>query len=170
MSIRDKLNTGVNFAVFARNHHSHLRDALRMSREAPERLITFRAARKWAAAAAALAFRKPLPLSIAPIGDRGMVEYVADLQEIVLTPRSSDPATVRLLAFTTSTTNGEGLWERYGTHLQTLYAASNCRTVTPFPMTSLIKVADGEAIKADYRYSYSIVYAVPALGRDKTTK
>jgi len=37
-------------------------------------------------------------------------------------------------------------------------------------MTSLIKVADGEAIKADYRYSYSIVYAVPALGRDKTTK
>lgn len=163
MTTHGKLKAGADIAVFVRNHPGHIRDALSISREEPKRLITFRAARKWASAAAALGGKAPIPLYIAPIGDRGMVEYVADLQRIVLAPRGGDPTTDELLTFTTSSTAGEGLWERDGTHVQTLYAISNCRTITPFPMTALIKVADGRPIRPDYRYSYSIVYAVHTL-------
>ena len=170
MTIHGKLKEGVDVAVFVRNHPGHLRDALRILREHPERLITFRAARKWAGAAAALARKAPLALYIAPIGDRGMVEYVAELQQVVLAPRIGDPVTDRLLTFTTSTTAGEGLRGPYGTHVKTLYAMSNCRAIAPFPMTALIKVADGKPIRPDYRYSYSIVYAVHTLENGEAKK
>lgn len=163
MTTHGKLKSCADIAVFVRNHPNHIRDALSISREEPKRLITFRAARRWASAAAALAGKTPVPLYIAPIGERGVIEYVANLQRIALAPRRGEPTTDELLTFTTLSTAGEELWESDGAHVQTLYAISNCRTISPFPMTDLIKVADGRPIRPDYRYSYSIVYAMHTL-------
>ena len=78
-----------------------------------------------------------------------MVEYVADLYDVLLEPQRGQPLTEELLKLTTKSTAGESLWKHYkGPHVQTLYVVSDVRKLKqPFPMTKLVKISDNEPIK-----------------------
>jgi hypothetical protein len=165
VAIATKIRAGERVAVFTRNHQRHIDEAVAISSGDPNKQIVFRARSKWASAADALGAKTPLPLYIAPVGGDGTVEYVADLHEVHLEPDYGDGRTDRLLALTTASTQGEGLWENKEHPVQTLYLITNCRRIErPLHMTKLVKVSDDEPISADYGYSYSIVYAVDELG------
>jgi hypothetical protein len=95
---------------------------------------------------------------MAAIGGAGEIEYVAELCDGQLQPRRGDPKTETLLARALKSTKDEGLWEKYGETVETLYAIRGCRKLpNPFPLTSLVKLSDGHPMSADYGYSYALV-------------
>jgi hypothetical protein len=158
--ISTKIRGAERVAVFTRNHQRHIDEAIAISSGDPNKHIVFRARSKWVSAADALVGKTPLPLYIAPVGGDGTVEYVADLHDIHLHPEYGDGRTDQLLALTTASTQGEGLWENKEHPVETLYVITNCRRIQrPFHMTKLVKVSDDKPISSDYGYSYSIVYA-----------
>jgi hypothetical protein len=57
-------------------------------------------------------------------------------------------------------TKGEGLWEKYGKKVETLYEISGCRQVRPFRQDELVK-HDGTRLNRHFKYSYAIVRARP---------
>jgi hypothetical protein len=88
-----------------------------------------------------------------------MVEYQAMIHHIKLNPSQKDPETRTLLGFSLKETMDEGLWEKEGISVNTLYTITHCcRLPVAFPMTELIKIADNQPISEDFGYSYSLVY------------
>jgi hypothetical protein len=144
-------------AIFTRNYRKHVEEAATLSASDPKRRIVFRARAKWVSALDALGKKKPRELYIAPVGGDGMVEYVADLYDVLLEPQRGQPLTEELLKLTTASTAGEGLWEHYkGPNVQTLYVVLR-KLKQPFPMTKLVKISDNKPIKENYGYSYCLV-------------
>jgi hypothetical protein len=160
MSIASKIRRGLEVAVFTRNHRDYLDEACATSEKHPRQRIAFRASTRWAAAADALREQKPRDLYIAAIGAEGVVEFIADLHAVHLEPAYGQPRTKELLDLVLDSTKGEGLWEKYGKVVETLYVIENCRRLKmPFPMNDLVKLSDDERLSKDYGYSYSVVYA-----------
>ena len=148
-------------ALFTRNHRGYIERAA----EQVDRLVTFRAARSWSSAKLALdELGAPLRVYLACNGGGPQVEYVADLVDVHLDPTEGDDHTERLLGLQLSETEGEGLWEEHGKRVKTLYVLRGCRRLeTPFSITALVKLADGQPIAEDYRYSYSLVRPDPEI-------
>lgn len=157
----DRIARG-QFAVFTRNHRVHLDEAILLCSADPSRQVTFRASGTWASAERAVESGPPLPLYIAAIGGSAVVEYVAELCEVQTRPHRGDPKTERLLRLWTDSTKDEGLWEKYGKQVRTLYVLSKCRAVRrPFPISHLTKAVDATPVSADFRYSYALVLPIP---------
>ena len=153
----DRIERG-QIAVFTRNHRVHLDEAVVLCSADPSRQVTFRASGTWASAERAVVGGPPVPLYIAAVGGPGTVEYVAELCEVQTRPHRGDPKTERLLRLWTNSTKDEGLWEKYGKRVRTLYVLSKCRRVSrPFPISNLNKASDGAPLSAEFRYSYSLV-------------
>lgn len=144
-------------AVFSRNWLKYLRGAVGISRSNPRRLITFRSNVAWAAAQRYVTQYGSLPIYFAVNDQQPTIQYGAVLRELLLRPRSTDPAAKRLLALALPATKREGIWrEGRGT----LYAISGCHKLRhPFPQTQLLKLADGTPIDRRYRRSYVLVGA-----------
>lgn len=153
----DRLSRG-NVAVFTRNHLIHLDQAVALGAADPNRLVTFRASTRWASAERAVSVATPLPLYIAVVGGPGLVEYTADLCDVHTRPRRGDPKTERLLRFTTPSTEKEGLWEQYDKEVKTLYVIKRCiKLAQPFALSDLNRLADGQPLSDNFRYSYALV-------------
>ena len=146
-------------AFFTRIYPDHLEEAVRRSEADPPRCTALRSKVRWVAAARATQ-PGPCDLYIARIGGGGLIEYIAQLEEVLLDPRRGEPDTERLLGLEPEGTRerGEGLWESEGRPAQTLYRISQCRRVrTPFPLSRLIKASNGEPVSVSYGYSYAVV-------------
>lgn len=142
-------------AVFTRNHASYLIAACHVTQQDSNRPITFRSAKRWSTAEAALRKQKTLQLYFAPIGSTSTVQYEATLKFLVLDPKEGDAGTESWLPFALPDTLGEGLWQTENTGVKTLYVVSHCqRLERPFPITELRKASDGVPISKDYGYSY----------------
>ena len=147
-----------DIAVFTRNHRKYLEEAADVSARDPNRIIVFRARSKWVTALRAIPVGASLPIYMGAIGGTGEVEYEAELCDGQIGPRRGDSKTETLLASVLKSTAEEGLWEKNGKAAETLYAIRACRRRSrPFPITSLVKVSDGQPISPDYGYSYAIV-------------
>jgi hypothetical protein len=145
-------------AVFTRNHRNYLEEAAKISAQDPRKLIVFRARSKWVTALREIPAGGSLPIYMAAIGGAGEVEYEAELCDGQTEPSRGDRKTEALLDLVLKSTKDEGLWEKYGKTVETLYAIRACRRRSePFPITSLVKFSDGRPISADYGYSYAIV-------------
>jgi hypothetical protein len=146
------------FGVFTRNHGQHLEEATLLCAGNPEGRVTFRSAKRWVAAAAAVNYGVIVPVYIAVVGRSG-VEYEAELDEIQLDPDDADPTTKRLLSFDTASTRGERLWPNRSEkkNVRTLYVLKGVRSVTPFPISRLKRATTGRCLDADYRYGYALV-------------
>jgi len=145
-------------AVFARNHRGYLDEAVARNTARPERFTTFRSLKRWAGAHAANVEHGTLRIFLAPVGGDKGIEYSAMLHRVHLDPDPDDAVTQEILACELERTREEGLWERFGQKVQTLYVISHCeRLARPFPITELIKASDGTAISPNYGYSYSLV-------------
>lgn len=159
MSIASTISRGDDIAIFTRNHPEYIEEACTECKKNPARRITFRAGLRWVAAANALEVHRPNPLDlyIAPIGTKGVVEFIAKLHSVLLDPEPKQPRTKELLALELDSTKGEDLWHD---SVATLYVIGNCQKLKrPFDMNELVKVSDKISLSVDYAYSYSIVYA-----------
>lgn len=146
-------------AVFARNHREYLDEALSRNMSRPERFTTFRSSKRWTGAHAVNAEHGTLRIFFAPVGGEKMVEHRAMLHQVHLDPDPDDPITQEVLACELESTREEGLWEKFGQKVQTLYVISHCECLdNPFPFTHLIKASDGTPISPNYGYSYSLVH------------
>lgn len=161
MTIQGMALADRDIAIFSRNHREYVDEAVAISSADPQTRIVFRAKTTWVSAMLALAAKRPRPLYIAPIGGAGFVEYIAELHDVLLNPQRGKPDTEKLLHMALSSTREEELWEdeHHVPQCKTLYAISHCRRLEhPFPLTYLVKIADGKPISKDYGYSYSVVY------------
>jgi len=145
-------------AVFSRNHRHYLEEAATRDSSAP---IVFRAAARWATAEREISKLGALPIYLAAVGAAGQVEYAAALCGVLLDPVEGSSEAEKWLARVLSSTASEGLWDQ---SVKTLYAMRACRMLKqPFPITRLVKLADGKPISADYGYSYAIVRPIDDL-------
>lgn len=153
------IDVGSKTAVFARNHRKYLEESAERNREDRTRLTTFRSAATWTTARRANEGEGPLEIYFAPIGGNNLVEYQADLLQVILNPSRGDRATEEALTFQLSSTENEGLWGGDARSVRTLYVVSRCVPVKrPFPMSALHKKSDGLPISEGFGYSYCIVY------------
>src|SRR5688572_19628503 len=118
MSTTEKLGKGSDVAVFTRNHLTYLEEACL---KPPSERVAFRAAKRWATVEKVLRAHSPIDLYIAAIGAEGVVEFAADLYAVVLDPVQGQPRTDEMLALSLDATKSEGLWERFGKRVGTLY-------------------------------------------------
>ncbi len=160
MRIETKIQNNPNIAIFARNHRKYLDSAARRNAHEPERFTTFRASTLWKSAHHANQLHGTLEIYLSAIGGEKLVEYKAMLHRVKLHPAQGENDTETLLAFELDETKGEGLWEKYGAKVDTLYVLTHCiRLREPFPMTRLVKISDDKPISEDYGYSYCLVYS-----------
>jgi hypothetical protein len=153
--LRAKINEISNVAVFCRNHLKYLEKA---AEEDPEKPITFRSGTIWRSAEYVLKRYGSCKIYFVPIG-KNLVEYEATLREVLLNPKRGEAKTEELLRNCLEETHNEGLWEKYGEKVRTLYVIHGCRKIkSPFPFTALKKVSDDQNISKKYGYSYAIVY------------
>ncbi len=156
--------------VFTRNHSVHLEEAFAEAQIDHARMFTFRARKKWKSALAALEAGAVVDVYFATVSGDGMIEFVGDLVDVVIDPQRGDERTEELLGWTTASTREEGLWEKEGKAVQSLYVVRNLRRPSlPLHMTSLIGVRKGEPIDQDYKYSYSITRAAPMVFEETVT-
>lgn len=160
MSLQAKVAQASNAAIFCRNHPEYLERAVEIGAETPERLITFRASTVWKSGAVAVDVHGPRKIYFVPVGGKGLVEYEATLEKVVLHPAElNTEAREALLENCLPETFDEGLWEKYGSMVRTLYLISHCQKLaSPFPYTVLTKLSDGLRIDENYGYSYALVY------------
>jgi hypothetical protein len=145
-------------AVFTRNHRCYLEEACNVSRVDASRSITFRSNTKWASIATEIAKGHVVPIYVAAIEGKGLIQWTADLIELDLEPDDSRPETRRLLGYALGSTKKEGVWSL---GKGTLYAASNYRALKePFAMTRLVKYFNSKPLSSEFNYSYSIVHAI----------
>ena len=155
-----KFKEGMQLAVFTRNHRKYLDEAAERNVADPVRPTAFRSGVRWVSARSANESVGPLRIYFAPIGGENKVEYQADLTHVHLDPKRGDTTADNILAWELDSTKGEGLWEKYGEKVRTLYVISRCeRLETAFPATELVKTSDGKPISERYGYSYCLVYA-----------
>ncbi len=147
-------------AVFARNHRAYLDDAVDTAYLDPRTLVTFRSGQEWKSAQMLLEKQGDLPIYFAVVGGDPKVLYKAWLRRVLLHPNLTDVHTQRLLKLVPGRTVDEGLWEG---KVKTLYAISGCQRIdeSSIPITSLVKLSNGEPISADFKYSYSLVRRTP---------
>lgn len=171
MSLDSQIEKYPSVAVFCRNHTVLLEEAVQISFRNPHELVLFRARTVWRAADIALARHGPRPIYLLPIAANdvrdGRIRYVGKLHQVVLRPSDTE-ATRELLDKSVPAALNEGLWpDKEGNPtVRTLYLVSNIRRVpenTKVHYYDLKKVADGEPIEAEFRYSYCIVLGHPDL-------
>src|ERR1700747_823366 len=109
MTISRAIREGTKIAVFTRNYREHLDEACAISGRDPARLIPFRGVLRWTSAAQVLRRRSAIPVYFAVVGAGPLIQYAAQLEQVVPDPRRSQPETDRLLRLSTSTTRDEGL-------------------------------------------------------------
>jgi hypothetical protein len=145
------------FAVFTRNHRRHLDEGVELCLGDPDRRVTFRSAKRWVAASAAVEFGVVVPVYVAAIG-ADSVEYEAELIDVQLDPSEDDATTIRLLDLSTPSTQGEKLWSARagGKRVRTLYVVAELRRIPRCPVSQLRK-ATGGPLSRGYRYSYALV-------------
>jgi hypothetical protein len=154
MSLRSKIRSGVEVAVFTRIDRRHLEDACKLCKDDPKKAITFRSRIAWASAEDALGVRTPRAIYIAPIDGNGVVEYEADLFDVEPNAKRGNLRTEKLFGFVL-----EHLKKEEWTDPCTLYVIRNCRQLPhSFHMTELLKLSDGKPISIDYARAYSVVY------------
>ena len=159
MNLKTKAARLPNVAVFSRNHRHYLEEAACIGAENPECLITFRASKAWISAKVALERFGPREVYFVPIGAGTLVEYEAKLERVLLFPKQGTRETEEMLKYCPPSTRNEGLWEKFGEKVNTLYAISHCyKPASPFPFTALSKVSDDTRIDRNYGYSYALVY------------
>jgi len=159
MNLQTKVAQTPNVAIFCRNHSEYLEHAAKIGAETPERPITFRASTVWKSGEVAIDVHGPRKIYFVPVGGKGLVEYKATLEEVVLRPEPNTRAAEEILENCLPETRGEGLWEQYGEVVRTLYVISHCQKLTsPFPYTSLTKLSNGLRIDENYGYSYALIY------------
>jgi hypothetical protein len=150
-------------AVLTRIHLRHITTVL--STATPNQRIAFRSKKRWVSAKKALDHMRPCILYIVAIPDRGdtsgstgLVEYQAELDEIVTNPRKGEEQTDHLLSWLLTGTE----LEEWTPPAQTLYALVNIRRLKkPFPITELVKLDGLTNISEGYKYSYSLVSPRP---------
>jgi len=159
MSLQAKVAQAPNVAIFCRNHPKYLEHAAKIGAGTPENPITFRASTVWKSGEVAVNVHGPRKIYFVPVGGKGLVEYEATLEKVVLHPEPNTKATEELLENCLPETRDEGLWEQYGEVVRTLYVISHCQKIaSPFPYTALTKLSDGLRIDENYGYSYALVY------------
>jgi hypothetical protein len=126
MGIEAKIRNSSDVAVFARNHRRYLEAATSKNEKHPELFTTFRATTSWTSAHYANQVHGAIKVYFAPIGGEKKVEYEATIHRIKLDPQKGDPDTETLLAFSLDETKDEGLWEKYGKKVNTLYVITHC--------------------------------------------
>ena len=155
---------GHQLAVFSRNHRIHLDEAVALCAADSTRKVTFRASVTWASARQAVSNGAAIPVYFAAVSGAGSVEYIANLVEVQTHPHRGDPTTERLLKFDTNSTAHEGLWERSGEQVRTLYTITKCRKLArPVPISKLLKASDGKAMSQEFKYSYALVLPVRGM-------
>ncbi len=159
MNLQSKVARTPNVAIFCRNHRDYLKRAIELEAENPGRLITFRACTIWKSAEVALDVHGERKIYFVPVGGKELVEYEAILKKVLLHPVRNTKATEELLEKCLPEIRDEALFEEFGLLAQTLYVITHCRKLDfPFPYTALTKLSDEKKIKANYSYSYAIVY------------
>src|SRR6476659_9670521 len=104
MTIAKAIRERAKVAVFTRNHKSHLDEAFRVSSAKPERLIPFRAAKRWSSASELLQQCSPVDIYFAVVDSDPLIQYVAKLRRVIVDPQRGQPETEQLLELLTSTT------------------------------------------------------------------
>jgi len=146
-------------AIFSRNYLDNLEAAAARNKKNPEKKTTFRSERIWRTALHLLQIRKTLPVYFVPKGGKGYVEFAATLHHVKLNPEQRDSYLKWALADSEVKGAGkEGLWEKHGKKIKTLYVITHCKRIEPFPFTELIKVSDGTSVSPNFKYSYSVVH------------
>jgi len=159
MTIEEKISTSFEIAVFARNHRPYLESSASRNKQEPNLFTTFRATTSWKSAHYANEVHGPIKAYFAPVGGEKKVEYEAIVHRIKLNPKRGETDTETLLGSSLDETKEEGLWEKYGKKVNTLYVITHCKKIpSPFPITELIKVSDEKPISENYGYSYCLVY------------
>ena len=149
------LRSHPNLGVFTRNHGAYLDSAVEAHRIDPSRPIAFRSQVLWATARDILAMHHSADVYMAPVGGDGSITHVGKLNHVHLDPNPADAGVRALLGLALPETQEEGLWDG---KVKTLYLVTHTvRLERPFPMTELVKLSGGEALSANYGYSYSIV-------------
>lgn len=143
-------------AVFARNYQHYLEEAAKLP---STEFITFRSAQMWTSARNTLEHHTTIPIYFSVIGDTNQVKFIAHLVNVHLQPDYADPETQKWLSFSLPSTKSEGLWEKFGMEVKTLYIIRKCYQLEQsFPITRLVKLSDDKPISSNYRYSYSMVH------------
>jgi hypothetical protein len=157
MSLQTKVVENPNAAILCQNHPIYLAHAAKIGDKFPDRRITFRTSALWRSGEKAVG-QGPRTIYFAPEGDV-QVQYEGLLEDVLLEPSPDDPRTQELLEQCLPETRDQGLWERYGEKVRTLYVVSHCRELdSPFPYTDLIKISDGTPVSENYTYGYVLVY------------
>jgi hypothetical protein len=159
MDLERKVSQASNIAVFCRNHFDYLESAVKIGTKNPSQQITFRASTTWKSAKLAIDMHGPIKIYFATIKGGDLVKYEATLEQVEINVSYQDSTTNKLLKKCLEETRDEGLWEKYGQTVNTLYVISGCRKLTePFRYNSLTKLSDDLHINENYGYSYSLVY------------
>jgi hypothetical protein len=157
MSLQSKVVENPNVAILCQNHPIYLAHAAKIGDKFPDRRITFRTSALWRSGEKALE-QGPRTVYFVPEGEL-QVQYEGLLEAVLLEPSMDDPRTQALLELCLPETRDQGLWERYGEKVRTLYVISHCRELdAPFPYTDLIKVSDGTPVSENYTYGYVLIY------------
>lgn len=146
-------------AVFARNHREYMDYAVQVGKLDPRSQVTFRSQQPWSGAEKLLKMHDDLPIYFGVVGGAQEVLYKAFLRQVLLNPIPGDEKTNQFLQVVPPSTVNEGLWDG---KVKTLYTISGCHLLeSSFPITSLIKLSDGEPIAPNFKYSYSLVKQKP---------
>jgi hypothetical protein len=160
MSLQAKVKKTPDVAILCQNHRIYLEHAAKIGAQSPQQRITFRTSALWKSGQVGLETHGPLRIYFTPSTEGDIVAYEAVVEDILLEPRSDDPATQKLLEHCLPETSDQGLWEAYDEQVRTLYVISHCEWVEPpFSYTALTKLSDGAPVNENYTTGYAIVYA-----------
>ena len=141
--------------VFTRDHRNQLEEAEQRDTDG---LTTFRSKQTWRAVDNALNWRDDdIVVYHCPI-DEKKIHYVSVIDDLLINPEEGSEEVKRFLKTDLESNSDDGLW---GGEVDTFYRVKQFQRVEePFSYTKLRKIADGEHIESNYRYSYSIVHQV----------
>jgi len=133
MSVKSKIRTSPNVAVFARNHELYLEAAVARNQRQPAATTVFRGGSLWSGAHQAIQSWGPIPIYFAAVKSDGEARYEASLVAVKLYPDMEDHETRKLLRSSLKETKDEGLWESGKKTVLTLYLINKChRLNVPF--------------------------------------
>lgn len=141
-----------NPAVFTRNFHVRLDDAVRLEK------VTHRANKPWRSAQVGIERHGELPIYIKSRDEeRNVVTHVGILEDIVVYPADNPEKADQLRNYVAD----RDTWSEHFDGADTLYLLSDCKELEdPFPFTKLRKIVNGEPLPSSYSRQPAYVYQI----------